>query len=699
MADKKLAPIVSRKPRAMPDRDKPKLIGSTITGEDGQPIDLQPYTNPITRLGQTQGSEFRYVDATTNAHGAYMPPQEVGGVDYLGGPALNTDVNDIYSEYRPDKPPVNYNDVTILGTGGTNPQTGAHEFMHRGLNIIRGDYTEDELAKLTDKTTASLILDPRYEHFIVQAVLEKAGGDSRNDYMEGFDQESRDKINAAADSLYKLSEESTKRRGYYVEKPHGKPKDVYKEEGGLFSSLMKAVGFSDGGVVKQMDNQMNTLMAEGGLKTDGATVDPVSGNEVPAGSNPIEVRDTIDAKLSDGEYVVPADVVKFFGVQFFEKLREKAKIGLEDMNKDGRIGGEPVEEEGEDDESLPFSVEELQAMDDAEGMDVQMQQSGFAVGGVATADEIAAQRSTFNPASMPIGFSAFGTQAPQQAATQAPTSSKVYYNSQGLTVVIPLDANGNPTIPIPDGYSATPPQAAQPNNPDKSGDYAGKIGVGGTVDSTGTSSRLKKEDFASPEAVKASVIKDLDSLKTAGTVGKVGGALVGGGIGAGLGGALGAGTQIAEARAKIQVAEAYGWDMSEEKKLVEDTVDKMGFGSKTIIGKVAPGTGLASGYLKKNPVPTTVRVPSTSAGVKTASAMTPQQLAQGQAYANKGSDRSDTWAGGSVSKSTAAGGATQKAMTASQKQAQSKAAADKLGTSLATRGKARGGLMKTNKAK
>ena len=683
MSDKKLAPIVSRKPKPMPDRDKPFLIGSAITGEDGQIIDLQPFTNPITRLGQTQGSEFRYVDATTNANGAYLPPQELNGIDYLGGPALDSDVNDVYSKHRPEKTPVNYNDVTIIGTGGINPQTGAHEFMHRGLNIIRGDYTKDELSKLTDKTTAKLILDPRYEHFIVQAVLEKAGGESRNDYMKGFDQESRDKINAAADALYKLSEESTKRRGYYVEKPHGKPKDVYKEEGGLFSSLLKAVGFADGGAVTQMDKQMNTLMAEGGLKTDGATVDPVSGNEVPAGSNPIEVRDTIDAKLSDGEYVVPADVVKFFGVQFFEKLREKAKVGLEDMNRDGRIGGEPV---ADDEETLPFSPEELQTIDDAEGVDAQMQQSGFAVGGVATADEIAAQRSTFNPASMPIGFSAFGT-TPAPTTTAAPTSSKVYYNDQGLTVVIPLDANGNPTIPIPEGYSATPPQAkTTQSNLDRPSDYAGKIGVGGTVGSTGTPSRLKQEDFTSPESLKTSIVQDLDSLKKAGTVGNVGGALLGGGLGAGLGGVLGKGTQIAEARAKIQIGKAYGYDMSDAEKAVNDAVGNMNGGAKAILDTIATGNTLASGYLKANPTPTVAKTTTTPAKTTTTPAKT-------------GSDRSDTWQGGSVSKSTAAGGAAQKSMTASQKQAQSKAAADKLGVSLATRGKARGGLMKSNKAK
>ena len=67
-------------------------------------------------------------------------------------------------------------------------------------------------------------------------------------------------------------------------------------------------------------------------------VDPVSGNEVPPGSLPEEVRDDIDARLSEGEYVVPADVVRYFGVKVFEDMRMEAKMGLSQMDKDGRIG-------------------------------------------------------------------------------------------------------------------------------------------------------------------------------------------------------------------------------------------------------------------------------------------------------------------------------------------------------------------------
>ena len=59
-----------------------------------------------------------------------------------------------------------------------------------------------------------------------------------------------------------------------------------------------------------MNDQTQRAFALGG---EAETVDPVSGNDVPPGSLPEEVRDDIDAKLSEGEYVVPADVVSGIG--------------------------------------------------------------------------------------------------------------------------------------------------------------------------------------------------------------------------------------------------------------------------------------------------------------------------------------------------------------------------------------------------
>jgi len=84
------------------------------------------------------------------------------------------------------------------------------------------------------------------------------------------------------------------------------------------------------------------FMKQGGIKDDGMTKDPVSGNTIPPGSMATEVRDNIPAMLSDGEYVVPADVLRYYGVNFFENLRGQAKNGLQSMEQNGRIGGTPM---------------------------------------------------------------------------------------------------------------------------------------------------------------------------------------------------------------------------------------------------------------------------------------------------------------------------------------------------------------------
>jgi len=124
--------------------------------------------------------------------------------------------------------------------------------------------------------------------------------------------------------------------------------------------------FAEGGTVMNKQMQM-AFMNEGGLTDDGMDVDPVSGNDIPAGSMAEEVRDDIPAQLSDGEYVVPADVVRYYGVKFFEDLRERAKMGLAEMEANGRIGGEPVPAGGPMN-TEELSPEEMQAIQEMMGM-------------------------------------------------------------------------------------------------------------------------------------------------------------------------------------------------------------------------------------------------------------------------------------------------------------------------------------------
>ena len=95
-------------------------------------------------------------------------------------------------------------------------------------------------------------------------------------------------------------------------------------------------------------------------------IDPVSGNEIPLGSNAENVRDDIPANLSEGEIVIPADVVNFHGVKLFEDLRAEAKMGYAQMAADGRIGGEPMME----DMDIEITIEDIDVMDDEEPVEM-----------------------------------------------------------------------------------------------------------------------------------------------------------------------------------------------------------------------------------------------------------------------------------------------------------------------------------------
>ena len=119
-----------------------------------------------------------------------------------------------------------------------------------------------------------------------------------------------------------------------------------------------------------LEDQMNEMITE-------PSVDPVSGNEIPLGSTAEEVRDDIDAKLSEGEYVIPADVLRFYGVKFFEDLRDKAKSEYAEMAEEGRIGGEPVSEEGPED--VEISDEDMmEGISDEDMADIKAVMEGTA---------------------------------------------------------------------------------------------------------------------------------------------------------------------------------------------------------------------------------------------------------------------------------------------------------------------------------
>jgi len=93
-------------------------------------------------------------------------------------------------------------------------------------------------------------------------------------------------------------------------------------------------------------------------------MDEESGNPVPPGSSEMNVRDDIPAALSDGEYVVPADVVRWHGLKHLMEMRDEAKMGLMAMQMEGQI--ETLEEEYEEDEEYMEDEDEAYEADEEE---------------------------------------------------------------------------------------------------------------------------------------------------------------------------------------------------------------------------------------------------------------------------------------------------------------------------------------------
>ena len=172
-----------------------------------------------------------------------------------------------------------------------------------------------------------------------------------------------------------------------------------------------------------MEKQMQmAFMEEGGMATDGMERDPVSGNEIPPGSSAEEVRDDIPINISEGEYVIPADVVQFYGVDKLEKMVFKAKEKLGEMEKSGRMGETP------EDEDLPLSDEELQVVEEEAP-------KGFNQGGLA--------QPSFNPNDW--------SYSNETDFSTPPAETRTYTNAQGEKRFVTF-INGQPQTPIPAGF-------------------------------------------------------------------------------------------------------------------------------------------------------------------------------------------------------------------------------------------------------
>ena len=393
--------------------------------------------------------------------------------------------------------------------------------------------------------------------------------------------------------------------------------------------------FAEGGAVGNMNQQMSFAFEDGGLRDDGMLRDPVSGNEVPSGSMANEVRDDIPAQLSEGEYVVPADVVRYYGVKFFEDLRNEAKYGLQEMEANGRIGGEPVPAGGPindddlDDEELE-AIQELMGMAEGGVVDAYLQQqtlyqdpapmavgntmsydTGYNVGGLAqqTEEDIytAGQQASQNAyIGSPLGFSLFSPSEskafepvnlihPETFAKVVATTQQMYedYIEQGYIVddgslQPPVAGAAMPPVGGGDGGGGTPPPPGEskPAYEDwlNSADFNSETGIQEFVNSIEYDPSKSNLDMQTLGAT--ALFGPMAGLATA-----AGGALRGGGLQA-----------ISDLRAASLIAKAQGLDElagnidAQVADIIKDGPDILDF----LDDVFASGKQKANAWAKKN---------------------------------------------------------------------------------------------------
>jgi len=162
--------------------------------------------------------------------------------------------------------------------------------------------------------------------------------------------------------------------------------------------------------------------------------DPVSGNTAPIGAKPSEVRDDIDIRVSEGEFVVNAQTVRYFGEEFFNELQEAAAQGFERI-KEG--------------DELPFRDDELD-VDETEDQEVKPE--GFAYGGAVKGY---AEGDIVVPQPVGGGYGGYGG----TGALFGGFESKTYINPKTNQKMIVFFFNGRPMKRIPPGFvlmGATP---------------------------------------------------------------------------------------------------------------------------------------------------------------------------------------------------------------------------------------------------
>ena len=223
-------PVTSPRPEVRPT-DKKELTNVARGQGTDHRINMTGTSNPLSQLGATASDEQFQVlnekqfvgindkgEEVETVRGAYIPPATVGGVEYMGGdiePGV-TAIADWMREVRGGDP--EYNDVFVAGSGLTqeNGATVVHEFMHRGVNMLKGNYTRSEMEERYGFDAAQVLFSDRLEHPLIQAMLQTKGNTDLRDYMTelNMDDSERQQIFRALNPITELALEALDSSGY-----------------------------------------------------------------------------------------------------------------------------------------------------------------------------------------------------------------------------------------------------------------------------------------------------------------------------------------------------------------------------------------------------------------------------------------------------------------------------------------------------
>jgi len=243
-----------------------------------------------------------------------------------------------------------------------------------------------------------------------------------------------------------------------------------------------------------MKEQME-LFNEGGLRDEGGTVDPESGNEVPSGSLQKEVADDIPVMISEGEFVFPADVVRYIGLETLMKMRQDAKQGLKMMEKMGQMGNS---EEAELPDDMPFGMADLIVVGSAEEDEEEKAEGGvigMQTGGLLDDPRFKSPTTPTTPTltdedKKEIEDSLLGT-------VYGTITMKRYVNADGVVKYIPFIGD-EPQMAIPEGFevddSAPTPKSSIGAT---AGDSGGSDDSGGAVFTSGVNNPFADQGTAS----------------------------------------------------------------------------------------------------------------------------------------------------------------------------------------------------------